>query len=110
MTEAKDRTELNNYGSDYVDVRDLSKAATVALQIESAGGQRFILDAGEFRLLANSSRSANTSICHCVTGSYTFQNLCKLHELTVAAMYLTMLHRRCTERRAGVERSTNWRP
>lgn len=110
MTEVKDKTQLNSYGSDYVDVRDLSMATVLALQVESAGGQRLILDAGEFSMLVNPSRSAHASICCLVTGSYTFQNLCKIYELAIAVTYLTTLHRRRAERRTGVERRTDWRP
>ena len=59
MTQPRDKEEVNNYGSDFVDVRDLASAVVASLQAETAAGQRFILDAG----------------------AYTFQNLCKFHRL-----------------------------
>lgn len=34
------------YCSEYIDVRDVAAAFVAALKIEEAGGERFILDAG----------------------------------------------------------------
>ena len=47
MTEPRDATKLNDYGNDYVDVRDVAEAIVATLQTEKAGGERFILDAGK---------------------------------------------------------------
>lgn len=48
MTQPKDKTEVNNYGSDYVDVRDVADAVVATLKTEAASGQRLILDAGVY--------------------------------------------------------------
>lgn len=47
MTEPRETSRLNDYGSDYVDVRDVCEALVATLQDDKAGGERFILDAGE---------------------------------------------------------------
>ncbi|KZT19607.1 NAD(P)-binding protein [Neolentinus lepideus HHB14362 ss-1] len=48
MTVLKDKSEVNNYGADYVDVRDVAAAIVSSFQTEAAGGERFILDAGAY--------------------------------------------------------------
>ena len=50
MTETRENDEFYSYASEYVDVRDLAQATVLALQSNSAGGQRFILDAGRSSL------------------------------------------------------------
>lgn len=47
MTEPRDKKAFKRYASDYVDVRDVAEAVIPSLKIEEAGGERFILDAGE---------------------------------------------------------------
>ncbi|KAK7060961.1 hypothetical protein VNI00_000696 [Paramarasmius palmivorus] len=44
----RDKTKVNDYGSEYTDVRDVADAFVAALQVEEAGGERFIIDAGAF--------------------------------------------------------------
>ena len=46
MTEPKDKSEVNNYASDFVDVRDVADAVVRCLNTGAAAGERFILDAG----------------------------------------------------------------
>ena len=47
MTEPRETSKLNEYGSEYIDVRDVAEAIVATLQTEKAGGERFILDAGK---------------------------------------------------------------
>ena len=46
LTVPREDDRVNDYASDYVDVRDVADAFVAALKIEAAGNERFILDAG----------------------------------------------------------------
>ncbi|KAK7685061.1 hypothetical protein QCA50_011898 [Cerrena zonata] len=48
LTTELEATKLNDYASEYIDVRDVADAFVAALKTEEAGGERFILDAGSF--------------------------------------------------------------
>ncbi|KAK7029620.1 hypothetical protein VNI00_014318 [Paramarasmius palmivorus] len=48
LTTPQDDDVLRNYCSEFTDVRDVADAFVAALQIEEAGGERFIIDAGAF--------------------------------------------------------------
>jgi nucleoside-diphosphate-sugar epimerase len=48
LTTARENSQVNDYASEFVDVRDVADAFVAALKTEGAGGQRFILDAGAF--------------------------------------------------------------
>lgn len=54
LTTEREKDKVNDYASEYVDVRDVADAFVAALKTEAAGGERFILD----------------------TGAFTYQNLC----------------------------------
>ncbi|KAI0651165.1 NAD-P-binding protein [Trametes meyenii] len=77
LTTPRDDDKVNDYASEYIDVRDVADAFVAALQVEAAGNERFILDAGRSYSPCQYSidpsptlRSDNT-----YTGAYTFQNL-----------------------------------
>ncbi|EKM52345.1 uncharacterized protein PHACADRAFT_30874 [Phanerochaete carnosa HHB-10118-sp] len=48
LTAPREAKKVNDYASEYVDVRDVADAFVAALRVEGAGGERFILDAGAF--------------------------------------------------------------
>ena len=48
LTTDREADKVNDYASEYIDVRDVADAFVASLQTESAGGERFILDAGAF--------------------------------------------------------------
>ncbi|KAI0356913.1 NAD(P)-binding protein [Trametes cingulata] len=48
LTTPRDDDKVNEYGSDWIDVRDVADAFVAALKVEEAGNQRFILDAGAY--------------------------------------------------------------
>ena len=50
LTTERKQDEVNGYASEYIDVRDVADAFVKALKSETAGGERFILDAGAFTL------------------------------------------------------------
>ena len=39
---------MNDYASEYIDVRDVAEAFVAALKVEAAGNERFIIDAGAY--------------------------------------------------------------
>ena len=57
LTTPRENDKVNDYASEYIDVRDVADAFVAALQVEEAAGGRFIIDAGAF----------------------TYQNLCERH-------------------------------
>lgn len=46
LTTPRDDEKINDYASEYIDVRDVADAFVAALKIDAAGNERFILDAG----------------------------------------------------------------
>lgn len=54
LTTPREDDKVNDYASEFVDVRDVADAFVAALKVEEAGGKRLLLDAG----------------------AYTYQNLC----------------------------------
>lgn len=47
LTTPRDNSAVNAYASEYIDIRDVADAIVAAMKTEEAGGERFILDAGE---------------------------------------------------------------
>ena len=58
LTAPRDDDKVNEYGSDYIDVRDVADAFVAAVRVEEAGNERFILDAG---MSLSSSNHSNRS-------------------------------------------------
>ncbi|KAI0752577.1 NAD-P-binding protein [Daedaleopsis nitida] len=48
LTTSRDGDKVNEYASDFVDVRDVAEAFVAALKVEGAANERFIIDAGAF--------------------------------------------------------------
>ncbi|GJE92598.1 NAD(P)-binding protein [Phanerochaete sordida] len=48
MTEPRPKDKVMDYGSDYIDVRDVADAVSASLKSKKAAGERFILDAGAY--------------------------------------------------------------
>ncbi|KAJ8469828.1 hypothetical protein ONZ51_g8736 [Trametes cubensis] len=48
LTVPRDNDKVNDYASEYIDVRDVADAFVAALQVEGAGGKRLLLDAGAY--------------------------------------------------------------
>ncbi|CAL1701408.1 unnamed protein product [Somion occarium] len=48
LTTEREKDKVNDYASEFIDVRDAADAFVAALRTEEAGGERFILDAGAF--------------------------------------------------------------
>ncbi|KAI9063794.1 NAD-P-binding protein [Trametes sanguinea] len=48
LTTPRDDNKVNEYASDYIDVRDVADAFVAALKVEEAGGKRLLLDAGAY--------------------------------------------------------------
>lgn len=48
LTTPRENDKVNDYASEYIDVRDVADAFVAALQVEAAAGGRFIIDAGAF--------------------------------------------------------------
>ncbi|OSD00099.1 NAD-P-binding protein [Trametes coccinea BRFM310] len=48
LTTPRDNEKVNEYASDYIDVRDVADAFVAALKVEEAGGKRLLLDAGAY--------------------------------------------------------------
>ena len=79
LTVPREDDRINDYASDYVDVRDVADAFVAALKIEAAGNERFILDAGMNRSLFSIKvlSLSNSILTILLVGAYTFQNLCR---------------------------------
>lgn len=63
---------MNDYASEFIDVRDAADAFVAALRTEEAGGERFILDAGMDLIM-----SMPYGYLTIYVGAFTYQNLCK---------------------------------
>lgn len=50
LTTVREKGTLMQYAFDYIDVRDMAEAFVAALQVEEAGNERFIVDAGQYFL------------------------------------------------------------
>ncbi|KAH9888576.1 NAD-P-binding protein [Cubamyces lactineus] len=48
LTTPRDDDKVNEYASEYIDVRDVADAFVAALKVEEAGGERLLLDAGAY--------------------------------------------------------------
>ena len=49
LTTPREDDKVNDYASEYIDVRDVAEAFVAALKVEAAGNERFIIDAGAYR-------------------------------------------------------------
>ena len=50
MTKPRDKSQISGFtgfADDFIDVRDVAQAIVLSLKNDKAGGERFILDAGE---------------------------------------------------------------
>ena len=65
LTTPREDDKVNDYASEYIDVRDVAEAFVAALKVEAAGNERFIIDAGAYRsyTLSNLSSLGLASLC-----------------------------------------------
>jgi hypothetical protein len=47
MTNPADKSQVNSYADDFVDVRDVADAVLASLKADKAGGERFILNSSK---------------------------------------------------------------